>query len=308
MPKLMSHSDHVSPALVEAVDWVVLLLSGNATRDDLHALDTWRDARPENDEAFRTLSAVRPMVRAIKTERRVTRRKMMGAATATTAAIAMIGIARPPLGLWPSFAELMADHRTGPGQRLAFSPSVGVDIELNSSSSMSLLAGDKGLRLIDGEAFVSVDRAKPFHLETDGARFVTTAARFNVETLAGGVRMTCLAGHMLCSNGTSSTRIQTGQEWRLSASGSTGIKSVNPSIASSWRQGILHFRDTPLAEVVEQFNRYRSVPIVLASTTTGTRRVSGIFHTDDINAAVAQLQQLLGLRVRTLPGDVVLVG
>lgn len=65
---------------------------------------------------------------------------------------------------------------------------------------------------------------------------------------------------------------------------------------------------TPLAEVVEQFNRYRSVPVVLADASTGAQRVSGIFHTDDIDAAVAQLNQLLGLRVRTLPGDIILVG
>lgn len=308
MRELTSHPDQVGPAVAEAVDWVVLLLSGRATQDDLQALDAWRDACPENDEAFRTLAAVRPMARALKTERRVTRRALLGGATATASAIATFGIARPPLGLWPSFAELMADHRTGPGQRLALRPLAGVDIELNSRSSMSLLAGEKGLRLIDGEAFVAVDRTRPFHLEAGGARFVTTAAHFNVATLAGGIRFTCLAGHVLCSQGASSTRIERAQEWRLAANGSAGVTSADPGIATSWRSGILHFRDAPLAEVVEQFNRYRSVPIMLASTSAGSQRVSGIFHTDDIDAAVAQLHQLLGLRVRTLPGEVVLVG
>lgn len=308
MPNLTPHADQVGAAVTEAVDWVVLLLSGDATRDDLQALDAWRHACPENDAAFRTLSAVRPLARAARTERRVTRRTLIGGATATAAAIATIGIARPPLGLWPSFAELMADHRTGAGQRLAFSPSAGVDIELNSRSSMSLLPGDKGLRLIDGEAFVAVDRARPFHLEAGDARFVTAVARVNVETLAGGIRLTCLTGDGLCSDGRSSTRIRAGQEWRLSANGRAEIASADPVIASSWRHGILHFRDAPLAEVVEQFNRYRSAPVVLAGASTGAQRVSGIFHTDDIDAAVAQLNQLLGLRVRSLPGDIILVG
>src|SRR3546814_8803305 len=86
----------------------------------------------------------------------IDRRAVLAGGSVLGAVIAAFGIVRPPLSLWPSLAELMADHRTGPGERSAFAPVAGVDVEMNSRTSVSLIDGGRGITLIGGETFVSV--------------------------------------------------------------------------------------------------------------------------------------------------------
>lgn len=307
MAPLTMQPQDLDPAAVEAVDWIVCLSSGEATEDDVRAFETWRAAQPGHEAAFRALAGTRMVGRALIAQPTVSRRAMLAGSGTALTVIAAVGLARPPLGLWPSFAELLADHRTAPGQRFAFHPVAGVDVELNSRTSVALLSGGEGLRLIDGESFVAIQRDRPFELEADGARFVATAAAFNIQTLAGGLRLTCLQGDVTCIGGGHTARIRQDSEWRLTATGATTVRAVDPASASSWRQGILRFANTPLDEVIEQFNRYRSVAITLTDKSLGGRPVSGVFYTGEIDSAILLLQQLLNLRVRNLPGNVVLI-
>lgn len=302
----MRNEDAINPAMSEAVDWVVRFTSGEATHDDLRAFEAWREADARNDAAFRAIGNVRQIAQAVRGEK-VSRRGLLGGGVAATAAVILAGLARPPLGLWPSFDELMADHRTGPGQKFAFSPATGVQVEMNSRTSVDLLADGEGIRLIDGEAFVSIARGAGFRLEARNARFIATKATVNVDTLAGGVRLTCLEGEVECRVDDRVARIAANQQWRLNAEGAAAVNRVDAGMAAGWRQGVLQFNRTPLGEVVEKFNRYRSVPIMLTGSVAASQPVSGIFYTDDTDAAVAQLQQLLHFRVRHLPGNAILI-
>lgn len=309
MPAMTLALEDTSRAMAEAVDWMVRLTSEEASEADLHALERWRQTSPDNDEAYRALAAIRPIGSALRTEQRVTRRALLAGSGVAMASIAVLGVARPPLGLWPSLAELTADHRTGVGQRMAFTPSAGVKVELNSRSSASLASGGGGnrIRLIGGEGFVQIDRASAFTVEVKDAVLTAKHATFNVETLAGGVRATCVVGQIECSAGGRSVSLTPGQEWRVASDGTVAVRRVDTKAVAGWRSGILRFNRARLAEVVEQFNRYRSAPIVLAGESVGNRPVSGYFYTQDIDAATAQIVQLLQLRARALPGDVLLI-
>lgn len=307
MQALMAEANEMNPATVEAVDWIVRLTSREATDEDLRALHAWREAAPENDAAYRAFATIRPIGKALKEKPRISRRAVLSGGSASLAAVATLGLIRPPLGLWPSLAEIMADHRTGPGQRYAFSPIAGVDVEMNSRTSVSLIGEGEGIQLIDGEAFVRIERADSFVVNARSASIRGRSATLNVGTLAGGLRVACLSGELDCSTGVAVTRIGPGREWSLNADGRPDTRPIDTAIATSWRDGILRFNRTPLAEVVEQFNRYRAVPIMLTAPSVSSRPVSGYFYTNDTDAAVAQIQQLLGLNVRHLPGKVILI-
>ncbi|MCW4463868.1 twin-arginine translocation signal domain-containing protein [Sphingomonas sp. BT-65] len=70
------------------------------------------------------------------------RRSFLAGSGAIAAGLAGVLVLRdPPLGLWPSFAELLADYRTGPGQRQKLVPMAGIELELNTRSSLSLDGG-----------------------------------------------------------------------------------------------------------------------------------------------------------------------
>ena len=66
-------------------------------------------------------------------------------------------------------------------------------------------------------------------------------------------------------------------------------------------------RDRPLAGVVDEVNRYRPGKIIITSGELKQRVVNGTFQLDRLDDFVAQVQQLFGARVTSLPGGVVLL-
>lgn len=306
MTKAMGADHKFDQAMVEAVDWIVRLSSGDATEADADALDEWRSSDPANDQAFRAMATVRPVAKALKYAPKLDRRVVLTGG-GTMAAIGIFMMIRPPLDLWPSLAELMADHRTVAGQRYAFAPVDGVKVEMNSSTSVSLQGNGMGVDLIDGEAFVTVDRAAGFVIEAKDARASARNAAFNIQILGGDVRISCISGQVTCDRGSNRESLMSRQELTLRSDGTIVRKVAAAAQLAAWRQGLLVFEATPLIEVVEQLNRYRSSPIILANSAMGQRSVSGVFYTDQIDPAITQLQQLLDLHIRSLPGGVVVM-
>ena len=92
------------------------------------------------------------------------------------------------------------------------------------------------------------------------------------------------------------------------ANGAVERARIRAGVATAWRDGMLVFENTPLSEVVRQINRYRTGDIVLADAAIGRRPVNAVLHTAQIDNAVSQIQQLLDLKVRRLPGGVILMG
>jgi transmembrane sensor len=82
---------------------------------------------------------------------------------------------------------------------------------------------------------------------------------------------------------------------------------VDATQVASWRVGLLIFRDRPLADVVDEVNRYRAGKIVITNPELGRRLVNGTFQLDRLAHFVTQVAQLFGARVISLPGGVVLL-
>ncbi|MGH6612761.1 FecR family protein [Sphingomonas sp.] len=306
---MTGNDDAFDPVIVDAADWLVRLTSGEATDADAQALADWRAQSPDHDAAFRQVAGLRTMARALgdAPAAGVSRRGIvLGGSMA--AVFAAIGLAKPPLALWPSLSELMADHRTGPGERYAFAPIAGVRVEMNSRTSLSLAGGNRGIGLIDGETFISVATDAVFRVAAGDVQVEAMRALFNVSAIDGIVHTACLHGAIACRLNGRRINLTAGDQLSVDAQGVVARTRVNPAIATAWRRGLLIFEETPLAEVVAQINRYRPGRIVLTSSGLGQRQVSGVFHIKQIENAVAQIQQLLGLHLRHLPAGVILMG
>jgi hypothetical protein len=74
----------------------------------------------------------------------------------------------------------------------------------------------------------------------------------------------------------------------------------------SWRTGFVIFRDTPLAEAVAEFNRYRVRPLIIADPTLAAMRIGGKFRTDNVDAFLALLQRGFPVSVEEAPDTVIL--
>lgn len=297
--------------LAEAADWLVCLTSGEATEEDAARLANWRAASPANDAAFRDVAGVRNYAVVANTTKKpsmIGRRAMLAGGTSAALAAVMVGVARPPLGLWPSFAELTADHRTAVGERYAFKPVAGVEVEMNSRTALSLIGGDHGVDLVTGEAFITASRlGQPFRVKAGRLSPSTRDAQFNVQALADGVRVTCVSGSVDCGNDGQPLLLRANQQVVIASNGNALRSPVDGQKATAWRQGLLIFEGAPLAEVVDRINLYRSGRIVLINSSIGALPVNAVFHTDRIEDAVPQIEQLLNLRTRHLAGGVVLM-
>jgi transmembrane sensor len=301
--------------------WLGRLKPGTATTSDLDAFRLWRARSLDNEAAFREIAAYRRLVRAsseaatpadlpAETPRRGIDRRALLAGGAIAATVAGIGLVRPPLGLWPSFDELMADHRTVPGGRLTFAPTIGVRVEMNTRTSVSLIHGGNGIHLLAGEAYVAVaEPARSFFVRVGDA--LVTAGNGGIMDIGNwgeGLCVTCLAGALQVQRDSASTAATAGEQILYSAEGRPLRTVTDVTVATAWRHGLLIFDNTPLSRVIDEINRYREGHIVLTDTNLGSRTVDGIFHTDQIDSTVTQIQQLLNVRLTYLPGGLILIG
>lgn len=297
--------------LEEAADWLVQLMSRSATGADAERLAEWRAQSAAHDAAFREVAGVRSYaVVAGSTRKPVSRRTVLSAGGGgAMAALVGFGLARPPLGLWPSYAELMADHRTPVGGRFAFRPIAGVAVEMSSRTSVSLTSDGHGIRLIVGETYVAATgQRSDFEVESSGVRIAVRDAEFNLQALDSQTRVSCVRGQLQCRVGESATALTVDQALTIGPDGSARRSRVDAAKESAWRRGLLVFEGTPLATVVDQINLHRPGRIVLTDRRLSRLPLNAVFHTAQIENSVAQIEQLLNLKARYIAGGVVLLG
>ncbi len=315
----------------EALAWAFRLRSGEMTADEADALMRWRARTPGHAEALSdAVKLRRRLVEAAGVIARTPhaaptgpatsapraglgRRAFLGGAIAASAAGVAVLATHPPLGLWPSLAELRSDYRTRVGERRTIAVARGLAVELNTRTSLARHDDDAqafGFTLIEGE--VAVDAARPDRavaIHTPAGRILGQDGRFVVRLVADTTCVSCLAGAVSVLDGVQrTTELSAGRQMTFAAGGAGRVALVDTVRAEAWRQGLLVFSGQPLSEVVQEINRYRSSRIVLTNAALGRFPITGTFQLARLDRAVAQIREVAGARVTTLPGGVVLLG
>ncbi|MGY3693590.1 transmembrane sensor [Bradyrhizobium sp. USDA 3240] len=315
------------PLLDEALDWVVRLKAGGPTRADVDALQRWRAQSPDHEDAFRAAARLLRSASAAAKEladeqvaaapvaalpprpsRLLTRRIVLGGAIAAAAGYVMI---RPPLEMWPSIEELSADYRTGKGEQRKVMLAPDISVELNTQTSLALRPSPNETRveLISGEASVVTRRSSstPLVMLARDGRISALQADFNARCLDGVVSVTCLDGIVTVEQDGRSVQLRKAEQVTYSTAGLQASLPVDARQVAAWQTGLLIFRDRPLASVVDEVNRYRAGKIIITSAELKRRLVNGTFQVDKLDNFVAQVEQLFGARITSLPGGVVLM-
>ncbi|GGF47723.1 sigma factor regulator VreR [Aliidongia dinghuensis] len=321
-----------NPLQGEALEWVIRLTSGAATARDADALQQWRAQSPAHAEALAEAVALRrtlrqavleldtqpdddvrsavvvPMPLRQRAKAVIGRRALIKGAIA--ASVAGYMVARPPLGLWPSLAELTADYRTGVGEQRRIALAQGIALQLNTQTSVAVrpAAHERVVELITGEAAVTADAAASQRvvLAAGNGRTSATRASFTVRRNDDGACVTCVDGAVQVEHRGQIVSLAAWQQVTYTEREFGSVIAVDPTVAAAWRDGLLVFHDTPLNLVIEEVNRYRPGKIVLTGSELGGRLVNGVFHVDRVAGIIDQLRQL-GVTVTILPGGIVLV-
>jgi transmembrane sensor len=310
----------------EAMAWLSLLSSGTATQADAEELKAWCRQDPSHAGAYARAARVwdrlgtvaaqaeRPQIArpAASSTPVLVRRAFLGGAIAASVTGATYVAVHPPLGLWPSLAELRADVRTAPGERRRLDLAEGVSVDLNTRSSLALGAGhDAGIELIRGEAIIAAapNADKSCTVVAGGGRIVAARAKFDVRHDGDDrVVVICLDGRVKVEHVAQAVVLETNQKVIYDRFGIGETERVDPVTATAWQEGRLVFRKAALSDVISEVNRYRSGRIILMNRHLGERLIDASFQLNRLENVLVYLEQAFAVAVRQLPGGLVLVG
>jgi transmembrane sensor len=315
----------------EAVDWVQRLDTGRVTPGDIEALKQWCARSPAHAAAFREAGelwknfgpaahnlrergAVPSALAAQRTFSRPvpSRRMILGGGLAAASAVIAYAVVHPPLDIWPSFAELTSDYRTSTGEQRELALSNNISVYLNTQTSVALRPSDDAVyrvELVAGEAsFVSQPQQKR-QLAVVAADGTTIArnAHFDIRHFDRSVCVTCIDGGVSVELHTSTVTLAPGQQVKYDQGEIGGVVATDVELVTAWQDGVLVFRSTPLSEVVDEINRYRSGRVILLDRNLARRAISGRFRIDHMDDILLRLNQAFGLTSRSLPGGFVLL-
>src|SRR5262249_39561314 len=77
------------------------------------------------------------------------------------------------------------------------------------------------------------------------------------------------------------------------------IARVNVGRATAWENGEVVSENDSLGTVVARINRYTQHTVVIGDPQTGELRISGVFHTGDIEGFVSTIVEYLPVRAET---------
>ncbi|MDO8066668.1 FecR domain-containing protein [Janthinobacterium sp. SUN206] len=285
----------------QAVEWYLLEQSGQATPDDLAASAEWRARDPEHARAWNRVQQVSqtagllPPDLAVPVLRRPQRRVAVQVLLALMAAPAAWLLARH---------EILADYRSGVGERRDISLPDGSTLVLNTDSAVDVAYGpdERRLTLRRGEVLVQTrpDHAgsRPFIVATCHGRIRALGTRFTVRVDDDGSRVTVLEHAVEITPRAPSATVRTvaaGQQSRFDASHAS-LPVPAPLQADAWARGMLAAQDMRLDAFTFELSRYRPGLLRVEPQVAGLR-LSGAFQLHDTDAVLDSLARMLPVDV-----------
>jgi transmembrane sensor len=207
---------------------------------------------------------------------------------------------------------------TGSYERVVLADGSVVELNANSEVRVDLLPNERRVALLRGEAHFTVahDTAWPFIVSAHGVAVQAVGTAFNVRLAATAVEVLVTEGKVAVSdvgparserdhrNGlpTSGSPTLLGANQRTLVAFAPPKSSVAPApvveqltsealrAALSWQERKLVFSETPLRDVVAQFNRRNRLQLILGDAVVAERPVGGTFAADNVEGFVRLLE------------------
>ncbi|MFC6634785.1 FecR family protein [Microbulbifer taiwanensis] len=182
----------------------------------------------------------------------------------------------------------------------------GSQVQLNTNSELQVAFSREVRRtqLLRGEAYFDVVRqtARPFTVAAGKANIRVLGTEFNVERNPDSTRVSVTGGVVAVSEAESapglqpeSVKLVKNQKVSVSGRGLGEVGRTSADEALDWTRGVLVFEQTPLAEALEELNRYLKVPAV-ADPSVRERRLSGTFELSDPDNTLKAIATALDLQ------------
>lgn len=301
----------------QALDWFVVLSSGEVTADERLAFERWLQ-QPEHRrhwlsiETFqRTLQGMPTGIAgaALRNAREPaagsSRRRALGVAGAMLTA-ALLYRRRDDI------LELSADVRTVTGEQRDMTLADGSSLTLDSGTALDIRFDGRQRRLVlrSGALMVKTAHqpgwnAQPFIVETAQGSVQALGTQFSVRQLEqsgwfnrGRAQLAVLEGEVeLRTRAAVEPPLRLGAGYQLSFDADHADQpQALDADAQAWAQGLLVARNQPLGELVDSLRRYRS-GVLLCDEAAAALRVTGVFPLDDTDRILDALAHSFPLEV-----------
>jgi transmembrane sensor len=224
---------------------------------------------------------------------------------------------------WKHFTVL--DVATGVGeQRSAVLPDHSI-VELNTQSEIRVMfsSAERRVELVRGEAFfeVSKDPKRPFVVSTDLAIARAIGTHFSVYRTPNGTIVTVEEGRVIVrdkqlaagssadtAQATGAVEVIPGTLAEARPGRPVQMRPINVERALAWRQRRLIFDGESLSNVVSEFNRYNSSPLIIVDPRLRDQRISGVFAANDPDSLLDFLVKVDRINVSRSEDGVIRIG
>ena len=185
---------------------------------------------------------------------------------------------------------------------LNFADHTQIELDTDTTVRVRMTTAQRTVWLEKGEAWFHVahDAAHPFTVVVGKHRITDIGTEFLVRRDADDVDVALLSGRAaLNADGTQTATLNPGEEALATPVLLSVVRRTPQQLADelAWRRGMLVFRDTPLAEVVREFNRYNMTKLVIADPAIAGKKITVNAKTDDCESFLRFLGDALKLRV-----------
>ncbi|HUJ03132.1 MAG TPA: FecR domain-containing protein [Rhizomicrobium sp.] len=185
----------------------------------------------------------------------------------------------------------------------------GSRIELNTNTVLRarMTTSERVVWLDHGEAYFEIkhDAAHPFVVMAGAHRVTDMGTKFRMRRDKGRLQVSVVQGRVTFdtpdSGKLSPLEVLTPGDVAVATAKSVSVRRESAQDLTdqlSWRQGVLVFDHTTLAQAAAEFNRYNTDKLVIADAQLARRTIGGTFPTNNLEAFIGVTQDLLGLHVK----------
>jgi len=303
-----------------AAEWQLRLATGPLKPAEESALSLWLAHDPQHPIAlaeagiawYGSANAHPDADSAATPQRPAPLSRWRGWATGAVAApMLLLALAFAP-GWW---ATLRADARTAVGEVREFTLDDGSRAVLDSDSAIAIdyQADSRGIRVLRGAAWFEVrpDIARPFRVTAAGITATAVGTAYAVDASDATVDVAVTHGmvEVEVARGAPLARLAAGMRLRADGAAVQPLPmDAQAQAALAWREQVLSFQHERLDHALARLDRYLPQRVLLLDQDSAGQPVSAVFPLADANMAVDAIARSHGLRVRRLPGLIVVGG
>lgn len=193
-------------------------------------------------------------------------------------------------------------YSTRAGERRVVTLADGSQVALDSKSEVRVHYSQQAreLTLSRGQARFDVARdiERPFSVTAADHKVIALGTSFNMDLFGTSLLVTLIEGHIVIASQTAPTGVDldAGQQVVFAPQAPPTVAHVNLGQTTAWENGEVVFENDTLATVVARINRYARNGVVIADPQTSQLRISGVFHTGDIDGFVSTIVAYLPVR------------